>query len=381
MSGGLQADQARAAARRSPVGGRHGRGCCLAGLLAAALAVACAPAAAPAKPAASEAGGAPATAPATTAPPAAAAPTPTPVPIAVTVGEAATSLTFLQFRLARAKGFDRQNGIEIEFQTISGTPAVQAMIAGGLDFTVSAGAALNARLSGAPTSVLMISVDKSVYSLYAKPDVRSVQDLRGATVGVGAIGDSQYKELGVALGRLGMSLNDLRVVGLPGATQVASAASGAVDGVVLAPPLDVQLDRTGAGFHRLLNLGDYVVGINGGLATAAPLVQSKPAVVDAMVLASLMSFHYLLQERAGTLPVIADYAQVDLETAGRLYDTMRPTFSDGPGRSTPATRAEIVQYAAELLGVAPPANLDEPFDFGPLDRAAARLQTSGWRPN
>jgi ABC-type nitrate/sulfonate/bicarbonate transport system substrate-binding protein len=298
----------------------------------------------------------------------------------VTVAEAATGLTFLQFRVAKAKGFDRENGIDVEFQTIGGTPGVQAMMAGALDFTMSAGSVLNAALNGAPVTALMISVDKSVYSLYARPEIKSVQDLRGFTVGVGAIGDSQYKELGIALGKLGMSLNDMRVVGLPGVTHVAAIESGAADAVVVAPPLDIQLEQTGAGYHRLINLGDHVVGINGGLGASRELLQAKPELVDAMVTASLMGFRYVLENREGTLPVIMDYGQVDAETAARLYDTMVKSYSDGPGKSSPATRAEIVQQAAELLDIPAPAQPDALFEFGPLDRATAKLQASGWRP-
>ena len=355
-------------------------------LLAAAVGVilimGCAPAA-PARESPSGQAPAAAVAPTTAAPAAApAAPPAAPKPLTgVSVAEPAPGLTFLQFRVAKARGFDHANGIDIEFQSLAGTPAVQAMVSGGLDFTMSAGSVLNARLSGAPVTVLMISVDKSTYALYARPEIRSPQDLRGMTVAVGAIGDSQYKELGVALDKLGLSFDDVRVVGLPGATQLASIQSGAVDAIVLAPPLDIQLERIRTGHHRLLNLGDYVVGMNGGLGVATTLLQTKPDVVDAMVTASLMGFKYMLENREGTLPVIMEIAEVDVESAGHIYDTMIKAYSDGPGKSTPTTRAEIVRQAAQLLQVPPPAQPDDAFEFGPLDRAAATLQASGWRPS
>src|SRR3712207_8097417 len=52
---------------------------------------------------------------------------------------------------------DRAQGVEFDLQVIGGRVGVQSMLAGGLDFSASAGSVLNARLSGAPVVVLMRS--------------------------------------------------------------------------------------------------------------------------------------------------------------------------------------------------------------------------------
>ncbi len=309
-----------------------------------------------------------------------AAPAPTPRPLVrVTVGEPVAGMTFLPFHVAQDKGFDRERGVEFEFQTIGGTPAVQAMVSGSLDFTVSAGATLNARLNGAPVVVLMVSVDKSTYSLYARPEIKSLADLKGTTVGVGAVGDSQHTELGLALAKLGYSLDDVRVVGLPGGSQLAAIEGGAIDAVVLTPPMDTQLEQVGKGYHRLLNMGDYVVGINGGLGAATALLQARPELVDAVVTASLMGLRYLHGNRDGTVATIASYLDVDRALAERLYDSNVRAYTDD-GRSTPESRAEIVEHAVEVVKPAQAPRPEEPFDFAPLERAERALERDGWQP-
>src|SRR5581483_9807207 len=104
---------------------------------------------------------------------------------------------------------------------------------------------LNAALHEAPVRVLMIGIDKSTYTLYTQPQVRTVADLAGPPVAVDAIGSSIYTELGLGLQKNGLALSDVNVVGIPSDARPAALQSGAADGVVITPPQDVQLDRLG----------------------------------------------------------------------------------------------------------------------------------------
>jgi len=98
-------------------------------------------------------------------------------PVKVTVGVPTPSVPFLPPYITTQKGFDRANGIEMELQTIPGSVGVQSMVSGGLDFTTSAGSVLNAGLAGAPVRVLMIMIDKSTYTVYARPEISFFRSL------------------------------------------------------------------------------------------------------------------------------------------------------------------------------------------------------------
>jgi len=288
-------------------------------------------------------------------------------------------MPFLPFYVARQKGFDRANGLDMETPLIVGRVGVQSMVGGSLDFSASAGSVLNGRLAGAPVVVLMLSIDKSTYMLYAQPGIRTLADLKGKTVAVDAVGSSLYTELGLAFQKLGLSLTDVTIVGVPGDARVATLANGAAAAVVIAAPQDVQLERLGQGFHKLLDLGDYVVGINGGLGTTTALLQTQPDLVDDVVATALMGLRYIRENRAGTIALLQTFLDTDAETAALIYDRTVHAYSDGA--STLETRAEIARHAAEVLQVGeavPPAEL---YDLGPYERAVARLQTRGWRPD
>jgi len=362
-----------------------------AALAVAALLLACAPSPpaarsggpAPAPAAAPAAGAVPpattsAAAPAASAAPPA-APTPARPPRPVTVAVPSTTMPFLPFYVAKEKGFDAANGLAMETPLIVGRVGVQTMVGGNLDFSASAGSVLNARLGGAPVVVLMLSIDKSTYMLYAQPDVRTPADLKGKTVAVDAVGSSLYTELGLAFQTLGLSLTDVSIVGVPGNARVATLANGAAAAVVIAAPQDVELERLGQGYHKLLDLGDYAVGINGGLGAATALVQAQPDLVDDVVTTTLMGLRYIRENRAGTIPLIQSFLDTDAETAALIYDRTVHAYSDGA--STPETRAEIARHAAEVLQLGEDVPLDELYDLGPYERAAARLAARGWRPD
>ena len=140
-------------------------------------------------------------------------------------------------------------------------------------------------------------------------------------------------------------------------------------GVVLTPQ-DLELEKLGKGFHKLLNLGDYAVGIDGRSgSTTTARVQADPAVVDGMVAASLMG----LRLRGGE-PRGHDPADPGVPAGGR--PPLPPASTTTTARPTAMARAlprpaEIVEHAAGSLETT--AREGDALDFGPLDRAAREL--------
>jgi len=139
---------------------RIGRRAFLAGVGGAALAAACAPATTPA-----------------TASPAAAAPTKAAIGPAekskLKTTQAAATLAFVQVNIARAKGFFRDEGLEVEqLQTGGGGPDLQALIAGEVDFTIGAGTyQTDAFTQGRRILNVFNTLDKNVVNFAMHADV------------------------------------------------------------------------------------------------------------------------------------------------------------------------------------------------------------------
>src|ERR1044071_2983442 len=124
------------------------------------------------------------------------------VPVAIpAVTPAATS-----FVVARDRGYFREEGLDVNLIVMPSAIAMQALIGGNVKFSTVGGAGLLPILRGAPIRFLFTTFNRPMFWLYAKPDVRSVEALRGKKVGVSSLGsgpDSLLRDLLKKHGRAG----------------------------------------------------------------------------------------------------------------------------------------------------------------------------------
>lgn len=102
------------------------------------------------------------------------------------------------FVIAKEKGYYREEGLDLDLIVMPAAVATQALIGGNVEFVGTGGAGLVPVLRGAPLQFLFITFYRPQYWLYAKPDIRSVEDLKGKRVGVSSIGsgpDSLLRDL------------------------------------------------------------------------------------------------------------------------------------------------------------------------------------------
>ena len=111
---------------------------------------------------------------------------------------AAVTASYMDEFVAIEKGYHRDEGFSVEMIRAGGGIATQALIAGDLHFSTSAGSALTAMLRGAEIKVVYTNIDRPGYQLWsAQPAIKNLKDLIGKRVGVTSRGDTQ--ELSVRL--------------------------------------------------------------------------------------------------------------------------------------------------------------------------------------
>src|ERR1700747_3693446 len=104
------------------------------------------------------------------------------------IGIPSRSMSSFPHIVAWGQGFYQQSGFEVELIVVSsGIPAVQAVVAGDLDFTTTGNVATLAALRGMPIRNVMVSSIATDQTLVVRPDIRRVEDLRGKIVGVAGI--------------------------------------------------------------------------------------------------------------------------------------------------------------------------------------------------
>src|SRR5438034_952136 len=145
------------------------------------------------------------------------------------------AMTMLPVHIASVQGFDREEGFTATFVQAPGTTGVRALQAGEVDFSESAGASLAAAVQGAPIRIVLVHVAKSLFWLYARPDVTQIGELRGRTLAVDALGGSQDVAARLRLQRQGVDPGSLYFLSMGGAQIPGALIAGAVDAGVIAP--------------------------------------------------------------------------------------------------------------------------------------------------
>ncbi len=94
--------------------------------------------------------------------------------------------------VAHDAGFFAKEGLEDQIILIpSATQLAQVTVAGDVDIaSLGGGPVIAAVLSGADLRVIGNNVNKMIFSLHTKPEVKSIEELRGKRIGVSRFGSS-----------------------------------------------------------------------------------------------------------------------------------------------------------------------------------------------
>jgi NitT/TauT family transport system substrate-binding protein len=220
----------------------------LAFVAALLVATACTPAAAPPPAVQPTIGAAPA------APTAATAPVPTPLRVAAS---GLSGNNFAPWAALDGGFFTKHNLVVDDIPDVAAsTTAVQTIVAKDLDvLNIAPNAAIEASLKGAVDLVAIANPPPGTgFWLYAAPEIRSVQDLRGKTVGANQVGSSTYFAVEYAMRERGLEVGrDFEVLNIGGVpAQLAALQQGQIQAAVLSAPTTVRARK--AGFHELLDL-------------------------------------------------------------------------------------------------------------------------------
>jgi NitT/TauT family transport system substrate-binding protein len=173
------------------------------------------------------------------------------------------------------EGFFARQGLEVEIEFFNGgsIPIIQSMVAGQFPIGLPGGGdvILN-RLSGGDLTFIATTQGFFTIDSYAKPEIRSIADLRGKTIAVTRIGTSSYFAGVAALASAGIKPDEVAFIQSGGVPESAAVLiAGQADAAMMGYPAAIRAEQ--AGFPRLFTfaeLGEY------GLYPTAVLVASDP---------------------------------------------------------------------------------------------------------
>src|ERR671915_2343753 len=106
----------------------------------------------------------------------------------VLIGVSSKSIGFFDPWAAHEKGFFRKYGIDSEVITIRPNLSVVALHAGEIDYSWMTGTVIRAAAKGIPLKLVTIGLKSSFHTLVARPDFKSVTELRGKKIAISNVG-------------------------------------------------------------------------------------------------------------------------------------------------------------------------------------------------
>jgi NitT/TauT family transport system substrate-binding protein len=276
----------------------------------------------------------------------------------VRVAMPSKSMTFLNFYVGDKFGAYRAEGLDVSFEVMKSDIGVAAVISGEMDYISAIGTTLRAALAGVPLKATMFTMDRVIFFLTAKPDVKTVADLKGGkSVAVsGVVATDAY---GARLMAKGAGLNpekDIVLVAIPDANdRLVALQSGAVAAAMLSLPFNFKAEEMG--YRNLGGTAEIMRSPFAGVGASDAKLKSNPAQAKRMIRATVRSMEYTRDPANSerVISLIADEFKIERKTAELAHREILKAFTkDGTTPDeTVLAEMEVIAAQAKLKGQAP----------------------------
>jgi len=224
---------------------------------------------------------------------------------------AVTGVMIALWTAAEVKAFQRY-GLDVSLLYIPSAPqVVRVMLAGDAQIAVTGGAAVvSANLSGADLVFIGGIVNVPAFYVMAAPEIKSIEELRGATVGVTRFGSSSDFAMRYVLQKHGLRPEkDVTLLQLGGMLELATALSKRlVAAATLSSPADLRARKSGA--QQLINMATTGVSFpQSAIVTTRSYIQAHEDEVLNFLRAYAEGMQRMIADKAMAKKVIQKYSR------------------------------------------------------------------------
>lgn len=286
---------------------------------------------------------------------------------------AAKSVTFVPFYFGKAKGFFKEEGVELDIVVIRPPIGITALQAGEVDYSASSGVGMRAALKGASLRALMFIQTKLSFSLIGQPGMDSKKIKTVAVSGVGSL--AHYAAIAVLkkLGRGGPNDALTYITTNTTAQSYASLMGKAVDAAILTPPYTSM--ATIGGYADLGNAFD-MRDVQGGLVARASHLQEHREQVKAMVRAILRSLDYVVRNEAEAIRYLQKEFHLEPKVAADSYGIVKQVLNTSGDIEEPILKS-VVENMKKETQVTADFPMDRIVDLTLLREVRSELQSRG----
>jgi len=290
----------------------------------------------------------------------------------IRIGVTNYNLTYLSAGVALKRGFFRAEGLEVEIIRMTPDVSVMALTGGDIDYSMLFGLMVRSAVRGLPLRVVANFMDSSPLALIARPQFKSVKDLKGKTLGVSTFGATPEIASRMVFKQAGIDPEkDIKVVALrTDDARVAALKEGIVDVIVIAPPADVEMRKLG--FNVVARVDEVFKFPYVGLGANVRKIKERPDEVKRTVKAMIRANRFIRENREGAIQVLNEWGGTRPEHAAATYDSSWKVFNPDGSISEEGLRL-VVEQAKREMKVTRDVALDEVADTTALRAAQTEL--------
>ncbi|TAK08371.1 ABC transporter substrate-binding protein, partial [bacterium] len=239
----------------------------------------------------------------------------------VRISVSSLDAAFLTAGIALHRGFFKEEGIEAEIIRMNANVSITALATGDLDYTMIFGSVVRAAIRGLPLRVVASYLDSSTHTLIARPEFKSVKELKGKTLGVSSFGATADIAARMMLQYSGIDPEkEMKIIALGGdRARFAALKEGIVEVAVISPPADSEGKKMGLNvLARAYELFSFpFVGLGANLKK----IKERPDEVKRTIKALIKANRYIRTNREGAIQVMMEWGRSDRENAAASYDS------------------------------------------------------------
>jgi len=246
----------------------------------------------------------------------------------IRIGFSELIASYSSLPVGQKRGFLQEVGLQGEFIRMGATVGLATLVTGEIDYYTSIGPGVAATLRGAPVKIVACYVPGPTATMIARPEFKSVPELRGKTIGLNVFGGNLEIIARNIFKHFGMDADkDIKfLAGGPLEARLASMKQGLIVATLGGPPTDFLGKKMGfVVLARAHELFSFPVT---GILASDKKIKEKPDEVKRVIKAGIKANRYIRQNRDGTVQSWMEWMKIDKEMATATYDSVGKAFNE-----------------------------------------------------
>lgn len=282
--------------------------------------------------------------------------------------------------VGQKEGYFKEEGINLELLSVRGEIAIRTTLAGDVDFFTNAGSGVAAAVRGVPVRLITVFQDKPGWDLIAEPEIKSVSQLRGKTIGIMSPEGSLAVVAREMLRKNGMDpAKDVNLVVMGGdEVRFPALQTKSIQATLFNTAMSLRAQKEG--FRKLGTASDYANLVEGGLVTSVDKIKQNPDKIYRFVRGAMKGLAYFITKRESAIKYMMDNLRMkDRELVSSVYD-IQTRLVLKEGYSDDKTLQSIIDDMKRSTKVQRDIKVADVFDLSFVKKVSAEITASGWKP-